>query len=79
MVHNCRAHKSGVSKVFVRRATCGKMTGHGPHSIHYESSHGLKDIKYNAFVRASQKLAAGAKCGLGRTLDMPGIKIYLML
>ena len=53
------ALRAGMSKVFARRTTCGEMTGRRLYSIHYESSHGLKDIIYNVFARASQKLAAG--------------------
>ena len=48
-----------MAKVFAKRATCGEMNGRGPYSIHYESSHGSKDIIYNVFAWAGQKLAVG--------------------
>ena len=67
-----------MSKAFVRRATCGQMTGRGLYSIHYESSHGPKDIIYNAFVRAGQKLAVECIWLAGWILDMPDLEVVAM-
>ena len=66
--------KRGEYKVFARRATCGEMTGRGVYSIHYDSSHGPKDIIYNVFAWAGKKLAAGRIWPVGRTLDVPDVR-----
>ena len=66
---------TGVSKVFARRATCGKMnilgtalslsSGHGPYSIYF----------INQATRAGQNLIKGRIWPMGWTLDMPALTI----
>ena len=69
----CKQSIPGVSKDFARRATCGEMRGCRPYSIHYESTHGPKDIIYMSLCGPVKNWTAGRIWPAGQTLDMPDL------
>ena len=68
--------RSGVSKVFARGATCGKMNICGA-AFDYNTGGGLYSIHFmNQATWARQNLIKGHIWPGGRTLDIPGLNTY---